>query len=218
MDKLLEDYKSYYASRAKRYAGNPIFKRSADAEKKLSDAMQSCNVLEEFKDKMGNLNDICSTAMLLDQSEYRGRIFNELKETVRAKGNTDAAEKCASITNTMELVRTSSVIFLENAKEIGSDTGTVTFFKGSLFILERIDVYENAKVPDNYKNDMQRMAKEEAADLKKSLLSSLENYRKTHPAFNFDWDGLWEHRHRKLIAIPDEMLTKRINQIKNILN
>lgn len=218
MDKLLQDYKSYYATRAKRYEGNPIFHRSAIAEANLSNAMQGCSQLEEFKDRLGNLNQICATALTLDQSEYRARIFNELQEKVRAKGNSDVVEKCENIQDVNELIRHSTEIFLNNAKDIGKDEGTVTYFKSYLQYLESIDVMENSTFSSSYKSDIAKSCEKEKQDLKRIAAESLIEYQKYHPDFFYDWDGLWEHRHRKLIPIPDEVLTKRINQLKTILN
>lgn len=217
MDKLLEDYKAYYLSRSKRYAGNPNFKRTAEVEKKLSDAMNSCSVIDDAKDKFGDLPALCATAQLLDKSEYSMRVYTDLKETVRAKGNADVLQKCVGINNTTDLIRESTEIFLNNSKEISEDTGTVSFFKSSLSKLEEIEEYENAKAPGNYEAEMRKSAERSKQELKNSLATSLTEFRKYHPTYNFNWDGLWEHRHRKLIPIPDEILTKRINQVKNII-
>lgn len=218
MDKLLEDYKSYYATRAKRYEGNPIFHRSVIAENNLSNAMQSCSQLEEFKDRLGNLNQICATALTLDQSEYRARVFTELKEVVRAKGNADVVEKCENIQDVNELIRLSTEILLNNSKDISRDQGTLAFFKSELSRLEQIDIYENTPFPAAYQKDAIESANELKMKVKESLIDSKKEYQKYHPDFEFEWDKLWEHRHRKLIPLPDDVLTKRINEIKTYLN
>ncbi|MDD4347327.1 MAG: hypothetical protein PHZ11_10720 [Desulfitobacteriaceae bacterium] len=49
-DKILEEYKLYYAARAEKYKNNPEYANSYKTEKQLSDAMQACSSLEDFKD------------------------------------------------------------------------------------------------------------------------------------------------------------------------
>ena len=218
MDKLFEDYKAYYLTRSKRYAGNPNLKRSAAAEKALSDALQSCSKLEEFKDKMGNKNELCATALTLDQAEYRMRVFTELKETVRAKGEAQILKVCEPIENVTQLIQTSVDIMLENSKEISEDTMAVGFFKGVIFQLERIDAYDQAEVPAEYQSKMKQWAEDERKSIRDGHKSHVEETRKFHPNYTFKTELLWEHRHRRLIPLPDDVLTKRINQLNNILN
>ena len=57
---LLDEYKAYYSVKAERYADSPNYKHSDKAEKTLSEAMQSCSELSDFKEKMGNLNEKCA--------------------------------------------------------------------------------------------------------------------------------------------------------------
>lgn len=219
MDKILEDYKAYYLTRSKRYANNPHFKRSAQAEKNLSDAMQACSSMNDAMGggEMAKLAQLCATALLLDQSQYRNEVYTELKETIRAKGHANLLSKCSSIDNTTDLVRESTEILLNNSKEISEDLGTVSYFKSSLSKLEEIEEYENAEVPSGYQDEMKRGAARSKEELKNSLATSQEEFRKYHPNYQFNWDILWEDRHRRMIPLPDDILTKRINQIKNII-
>lgn len=217
MDKLFEDYKAYYLTRSKRYANNPNLKRASAAEKNLSDAMQSCNQLEEFKDKLGNKNELCATALTLDQAEYRMRVYTELKETIRAKGEAEILKVCEPISNVTELIQKSVDLMLENSKEVSEDTMAVTFFKGVIFQMERIEIYEQAEVPSENQAKMKKWAEDQRESIREGLKMHLEGIRKFHPNYNYNSDLLWEHRHRKLIPLPDYILTKRISQLNNIL-
>jgi hypothetical protein len=218
MDQLLHDYKAYYAARARRYQNNPVFYRTAVAEGKLSDAMQVCAVLEEFKDRMGTLNEECATAVLLDSNEYQARVYLELDEVVRAQGPKDIVEKCAGSTNSTELIRQASEILLNNSKDISADLGTVAYLKGFLQSLERIQIVETVQFHPLYHADVVKAAARMREELKKQMLDSREQYRKFHPDFDFDWNALWEPRHRRVIPIPDDVLARRIETCKTLLN
>jgi hypothetical protein len=217
MDKLFEDYKAYYLTRSKRYANNPNLRRLAAAEKDLSDAMLSCNKLEDFKEKIGNKNELCATAIALDQAEYRMRVYTELKEIVRAKGQAEILKVCEPIENVTQLIQTSVDIMLENGKEISEDTMAVTYFKGNIFMLERIESYDQAEVPAEYQSKMKEWAEDIRKSIRDGYKSHLEETRKFHPNYTFKTELLWEYRHRRLIPLPDEILTKRINQLNNII-
>jgi len=92
-DSFLEEYKAYYNVRAERYANNPNYKHSYEAERNLSEAMQSCNELKEFKDKIGNLNEKCANALIKDKHLMRKAFYDDLKETVRVKAVDRILEK-----------------------------------------------------------------------------------------------------------------------------
>ena len=53
-DNIFEEYKAYYRTRAERFANNPNYKNSYEAEKNLADAFLSCTEMEEFRTKIGN--------------------------------------------------------------------------------------------------------------------------------------------------------------------
>jgi len=42
----------------------------------------------------------------------------------------------------------------------------------------------------------------------------LPHARKWEPDWQFNFDLIWEERHRRLIPIPDEELKKRVRQFK----
>ena len=100
----LQKYKDYYRVRAERFADNPNYNFSYEAETKLSDAMQSCNELIEFKDKIGNLNEVCANALIKDEHVMEKVFYEKHKENVRVLAANRILEKLDSCSDTNELV------------------------------------------------------------------------------------------------------------------
>ena len=97
MDTLLEDYKSYYKSRMDRYENDPLFAFSYQSEKALSQAMDSCGELIEFKTKIGDLNIKNAIALVKDQETARLAHYKALQEVIRALAPTWILEKIDSV-------------------------------------------------------------------------------------------------------------------------
>jgi len=148
MADFLQEYKDYYSVRAEKYAENPNYQNTYNAEKALSDAMQSCAVLEEFRDKIGNLNELCGVALIKDEYLMENAHFTKHKETVRVKASEQVLQKTDSITEIMELM--SAVTEIENANSIKiSMDESHREFQSDWDQLDEITIYENAVVPDN---------------------------------------------------------------------
>ena len=71
MSNYLQDYKAYYQLRMKRFEGNPDYIKSFESEKAIYNAIASCNTLEEFKDKLGDLNEKNAIALIIDEYSIR---------------------------------------------------------------------------------------------------------------------------------------------------
>ncbi len=84
MDQIFEDYKLYYKARMDKYENNPLYLYSYQSEKALSDAMQSCNQLADFKEKLGDLNVKNAIALIKDQETARLAHYSNLREEKRA--------------------------------------------------------------------------------------------------------------------------------------
>lgn len=130
MDKLLEDYKSYYRARSKRYQGHSHFVRTAQAEKNLSDAMERCTNLNEPNHEVPKLAELTAVAQTVDMAEYRNEVYSELKEIIRAKGNQELMDfyKSNPSTEPMSIVRANTEIMVKNVSEIGEDILIVSHF------------------------------------------------------------------------------------------
>jgi len=163
---LLEEYKDYYRVKAERYADNPNYKHSYEAEMKVSDAMQSCSVLEEFKDKLGNLNEKCANAIIKDQYIMRRDFYEEMQEHVRILGPERILEKVDEIETSLDIAQMVVEESNKNSIEISMDESTLL---SEWNLLDSIEVYGNAEVPSKYKSYMQEIVD----DTKKSLIRNV---------------------------------------------
>jgi hypothetical protein len=215
-DTLLDDYKAYYAARAEKYAGNPNYACSYEAEKRLSEAMQSCAVLEEFRDKIGDLNERCAVALTRDQNLMQKKHFDKHKETIRVKACDRILEKvdaCKVVNDVITLVNEE---MNKNMIEISMDEAQRQF----IFDWEYIDmaeVYSHAVVPDPYKKEMQDWA----AELRKNIAEGIRRAAASHQEWQQGWkmnpDVIMEYRHRRLLPFTDEQILEQIEKYKKII-
>ena len=217
MADFLQEYKDYYSVRAEKYAENPNYQNTYNAEKALSDAMQSCAVLEEFRDKIGNLNELCGVALIKDEYLMENAHFTKHKETVRVKASEQVLQKTDSITEIMELM--SAVTEIENANSIKiSMDESHREFQSDWDQLDEITIYENAVVPDNYKQQMMQTAQK----IKSSIISGINDLEKNHNEWQAGWrinpDLNMEYRHRNLLPYSDEHIIEQLAKYKSIIN
>lgn len=214
---LLEEYKAYYEIRAERYANNPNYKHSYEAEKKLSEAMQSCNELIEFKEKIGDLNEKCANALIRDKYLMRKAFYEEFQETVRVKAVNRILEKEPDMATTIDIA---SMINEEENKgsiEISMDEANRELIH-AWKLLDDIEVYENAEVPSEYKSDM----KETVNECKESLNKSVEQLEENNSHWEQGWklkpDVVLEARHIRLLPYSEEHIKEQLQKYKSIIN
>lgn len=217
MTDILEEYKAYYSVRAEKYQDNSKYENSYIAERNLSDAMQSCNALEEFKDKIGNLNELCAMALVKDESLIEKAFFEKHQETVRIKASEKILEKADACKDVLEL--SSMVVEVENANSIQiSMDESHREFQGDWNLLDNITIYENAIVPDKYKNDMM----DSAQDSRDSIIKGVKSLEENNHEWQADWrlipDMNLEHRHRRLIPYSNEHIQEQLAKYKSIIN
>lgn len=217
MDDLLDEYKAYYRTRAERYANNPNYQNSFQAESNLSAAMDSCNELIEFKEKMGNLNEMCAVALVKDEHIMEREFFEKHKETVRVLASQRILEKVDTAQNSQDLVTMVTEISNQNSLEISMDEWQREF-QGDWKLLDEIEIFENAIVPDKYKSQMAEVVSDIKSRLVKSIQESEEEAHKFDPNFRFKPELNLEHRHRRLIPYSDEHIQEHLNKYKNIVN
>ena len=216
-ENILQEYKEYYAVRAEKYADNPNYRNSYEAEKNLSNAMQSCSTLEEFKDKIGNLNELCATALVKDVSLMEQAHFKKHQETVRVKASEQILEKIDACKDVLEV--SSMVVEVENANSIKiSMDESHREFQSDWDQIDDITIYENAVVPDKYKQKMMETAQE----TKKSIITGIERLEKNNHEWQADWKIIpninTEHRHRRLIPYSDKHIQEQLAKYKSITN
>ena len=215
MDTLLEDYKAYYKARMERYEGNSLYPNSYQSEKALYEAMNSCTELIQFKEKIGDLNIKNAIALVQDQASARLQHYTQLQESKRALGPQWQLERIGGATNETEVVTIASECEQESMIEISVD-GFIDHVWGSLIpALEKLDVARNAQYPSKYESvrqaDIQKL-EQYLRDEIKDIENQAGNWK---PGWKLDLEVVWEHRHRKNIPLSDDVLRKRLNELKN---
>lgn len=216
-NELLGEYKAYYAVRAEKYANNSKYANSYAAEKNLSDAMQSCSVLEEFKDKIGDLNEKCAVALVKDESLIEQEHYTKHQEIVRAKASEEIISKVDGCATAMDVATLVTEETNKNSIQVSMDEAHREFWYDWKQI-DEIRIYENAVVPDGYKQDMQSSVD----NIKKSIIEGIEFAEKN----NHEWQAAWqvipeknmEYRHKRLIPYKDEHIQEQIAKYKSIVN
>jgi hypothetical protein len=173
--------------------------------------------LEEFGQKveMDNLTVKSAIALVKDQETARKKLYYDLKEEIRLKAPSRILDVVDSVKTDMELVHKISEIEGDVNIEITMDLFTHQI-NYDLMILEEIEVYQSAEVPDEWKKEINqdRPNKIIHQGSKEWNEVVLPNAWKWEPDWQFNFDLIWEERHRRLIPIPDEILKKRIWQFK----
>ncbi len=217
MDDILQQYKDYYRVRAERFADNPKYTNSYTAESNLSGAMQSCNELIEFKDKIGNLNELCANALIKDEYLIEQDFYNKHKEEVRVLAAKRILEKIDSCEDVNAVITLVLDVTNKNSVEISMDEYHREF-QGDWKQMDDIEIFENAVVPSKYQSKM----KETADDIKKRLVESIQGLEEEAHKFQPDWkykpDLNTEHRHRRLIPYTDEHLNEQLAKYKSVIN
>lgn len=216
-ESLLQEYKAYYAARANRYADNPDYVNTYRAEMKLSDAMQSCAVLDEFKTKIGNLNDLCAVSLMKDEMILEKKFFEKHQESIRVKASEKILENIDALSEVMALISMVNEVMNKNMIEISIDEAHRQLMY-DWDLIDEAHIYANAVVPDNYKNKMQQLS----GDLKKSVKENLAKLTENMHAWQADWkikpELNLEYRHRRLIPFNGDIIKDQIEKYRNILN
>lgn len=213
----LQAYKDYYRVRAERFANNPNYTFSYEAESNLSAAMQSCNELIEFKDKIGNLNELCATALIKDEHIMEQAFYEKHQETIRVLAAKRILGKVDDCNDTTELTTLVIEEMNKNSLEISMDEFHRKF-QGDWFLMDNIEVYENAVVPSSYKTDFQSTADEIKAEIIKGSAETEIEAQKFQPNFTMKPELNLEYRHRRLIPYSDEHLKDQMANYKSLIN
>lgn len=217
MSDLLQDYKDYYRVRAERFAGNPNYKNSYEAEKNLSEAMQGCNELEEFRDRLGNLNQLCAVALTKDKNIMEKAICQELNEPIRGAIPERILEKADQFTEVFNLINMVNEENTRGMREISLDEANRVFHY-CWMLLDRIEAYSEAIVPSSYQTDMKESAQYFADRIKELIRETEQQMQMLDPAWKHNPDIVKEFRHRRLLPYKEEHIDEQISKYKTIAN
>lgn len=184
----------------------------------MYEAIASCEKLEDFRDKMmtGNLNVKNAIALAKDQATARKAHYEALKEVIRQKGPEEILSKVEKAQTDIDLANLLAEIEQKNSLEISVDEFLSGFY-GNFKLLEDLEVYKNAEVPAEWKDERQLGIERDSKAVKESIESDEENAQSWQQGWQYKFEQLWEERHRRKIPVPDASLEKRIAEIKAIL-
>lgn len=215
MDNTLKDYIAYYEARMKRYANNDIYINSFEAEKQLYQLVASCKSMQELSSKAEQMKELSvktAIALIKDQEKFKEKVFEECKEIIKAKGSKAILNQIDTVKSDMELAETVSHITQKNSTEISADQIIDEEFNDTrLKILEDIEEYENAEIPEEWKLEVEQ-SKQNILNEGKEFWQKqkLLEIRKWHTEWDINYNLLWQERHRRLVPIDDEELKKKI--------
>ncbi|MEO7311880.1 MAG: hypothetical protein ABIX01_15855 [Chitinophagaceae bacterium] len=217
MDAILEDYKAYYQRRMQRYEGDPLFAQSYLSEKALYDCMADAVSMDDLmQTKAASFRDLSvrnGVALVTDQATCRLQFYYAEKETIKAKGQQNILDKIQATTEAMQIVSVVSDIQTRNDTEVLTDTLWPThFFTTAIGCLENVEVAQKAIAPASYITELQKeeaMTRKSFAEITAMFLTAIRNYA---PGWQFDYDLLWQHRHRKKCPLNDAVLKQRIDE------
>jgi hypothetical protein len=212
-----QEYLEYYRARLKKYENNPLYPYSYQSEMALYQGITNSENLEEFGQKVEEDNLAVKSAISLvkDQETARKKLYLDLKEDIRLHAPSRILNIVDSFETDMELVQKVSEIEGEVNIEITMDLFTHQI-NYDLMILEEIEVYQSAEVPDEWKKEINQDIPQKIIHQGRKEWNEvvMPHARKWEPDWQFNFDLMWEERHRRLIPIPDEILKKRIRQFK----
>ncbi len=83
-------------------------------------------------------------------------------------------------------------------------------------MLEEIEVYQSAEVPDEWKKEINQQRPQEMIEdgIKEWNEFIVPNARNWDPNWQYNTSLIWEERHRRIMPFRDEILKKRITQFK----
>ena len=216
-DPLLEEYKEYYRVRASRFANNPHYENSFAAETELSNAMQSCDELVQFKDRIGNLNEKCANALVKDEYLIEQAWFNKHEEKIRVLAADRIIARVDDMQNVQDLVTMVGEISNEVSILISMDEANRQF-QYDWGEMDKAEIYENAEVPSEYRDKLKSWAEEIRDNIVKGVGELEKENSKWQDGWRYTPEINLEHRHRRLLAYSDEHIKERLAEYRKLVN
>lgn len=213
----LSDYKAYYAARAERYANNPNYENTYRAELALSNAMQSCNELEEFRHKVGDLPDKCAFALLQDEYQMEQSFYEEQAEPYRKMTSDYFLERLSGCNNVQDAITLAQEANHHGSSQIVSDEYHREFI-GKWSQLDEIEIYTNARIPDQYRADFDDYVSEMKQKMAQDSVATEVDFRKFIPEWTEQPERCMEIRHKRFLPYKDEHIQEKLTQYKTIIN
>ncbi len=219
LSKRHEEYIAYYRARVQKYKNNPMYMHSFEAEHRMLEAIENSEDLAEFKTIVREdfIDVDIARALIKDQETARMKMFNDLKETTRAETSKNIISSVDAINDVADINDTVTRIMQKGNTAISQEE-YISYVYNDFLYLENIEIWEKARVPEKWRTKLNGWA----ADMRKSAKDNWTNVIipaavKTDPGWKLDYRLMEEHRHRRLIPIPDSALKRRIAEHKKMM-
>lgn len=213
---MLEKYKAYYATRARRYEDNPHYQNSYQAEKALSDRVQSLNSLDEMGGEIKNLSDNCAFALIKDEAILELNHLEKHQEVIRMKKSQQILDRLDSFDNIVDLMTFITEVTNKNSVEVSLDEAHREYFFDQLDHILSYLRYTKVEVPEEYKPFIKRMID----SLIKDQIDGVKSFEETMHPWDENWklnpDICFEHRHIRH-SIYDVELVKELREVYRTL-
>ena len=218
MDQRHQEYTDYYKARHARYAASKLYPEAAAAEAAMVASIETAPTLEAWGEDMQkrNLNIACAVGLSRDQARADAALYDEIEEPVRAAGPKRILSELTSADGltAADVASRVATILNENSKDISIDE-LVTVFHGDLDILEELEIYATAEMPDEWRQDWAKVAADDMARGVETWNSTVvPAHQMWDPAWQFDESKIWETRFRRRIPMPDAVLQRRLEQFR----
>lgn len=216
MDPRHQEYIEYYKVRLSRAESNPLFPRTAAAERALFEAIRTASSLEEFgeREAAGRLSLACAVARAQDEATAEANFYLELEESVRAQPHLEVLRRLQeeppdSVEQLNALV--SATLDRWNLEISGDEMLRDTFWN-DWKILEDIECLEQADVPERWRAENRELARRELERGAQHFREhTLPEIRKFVPDYQPDYQGLQEVRHRRRFPVSDAVFNTRVD-------
>lgn len=215
MTDYLADYKEYYRARAARWADNPRYQRMYAAEQALSDAMDSCTELEQFRQRMGDLNERCAVAWVMDKYSMEAALFAEIHEPVRAQVARQVLERAPACRTANQVNEVCAKAEMDWMIPISMDERVRGFADWKL--LEDLEVEQRADIPSRWDADRRASIERDTRAVRDGYASDEEYAQPWQPGWRYDFEQVFQYRHRRLIPVHDQVVRRRIAQVEQLL-
>lgn len=213
MDQIFNDYMLYYEARMKRRENDPNYSHSYQSEKAFYDLIASCSSMDELQGKAEQFRQLGvqnAIALVKDQETYRKKVYEDCKEFIRAEAPAAILAQIDNMQTDMEIVNMVSQVHKKNSIDISVDQ-FVNFFYSDFMAMENIEVYQQAIIPEEWKEECRGYA-QNGMDSGKKIWEEkqLPEARNWQPGWVLNYRLLYEDRHRRLIPVNDVEMEKKI--------
>ncbi len=207
----LAEYRAYYRSRAERYASNPLYPKTAAAERAMADAVDAAGSMEELQAKAGELSIAIGRALARDQANARARVYAETAETIREEGTAEAISAVEKAADGPALVSLLAEIEQRTGAKVTVDEMT-RLWSSSLIALENVEAWRTAQVPDRWRADLDRFAADALAAERNTWATVTAEAARRQPGWVFRPAIARAERHRRRVPLGDEAFEQRLSE------